>query len=310
MPILVQPVIPGPPPWEWPQRLQEMPSISYTDPGGQVTQFTDWERGWTVPPGPRGMDMPTWAISRDESPGIDGYALRQVRAQGKNIVIPIAFWAQDSRDAYLERRRGLIRSLNPKRGPGTLTLTQPNGDQRTIQAIYEDGLEGDETRDAAGARWCQTAITFSCPSPFWLGSEISRTWQTESGEEFYPILPLVVGASQVLGEVTVNNSGDDDAYPIWTIDGPATAITLDNHTTGETLTLTRTLTGADTVVIDTRQRQQTALLNGSTNLWPDLSDDSSMWALAPNTNELELTVSGSTSDTRIRMTYQLRYLAA
>jgi phage-related protein len=310
MPILVKPFVPDPPPWEWPQRLQEMPSISYTDPSGRVTLFTDWERGWTVPPGPRGLDMPTYAVTRDESPGIDGYAIRQVRAQGKDIVIPVAFWAQDSRAAYLERRRALIRSLNPKRGPGTLTLTQPDGATRTIQALYTDGLEGDETRDAAGARWCQTALTFACPSPYWLGSEISHTWQTETGSEFFPILPLTVGASQVLGEVTVDNSGDDDAYPVWTINGPATAITLTNVTTGQTLTLTRTITAPDTIVIDTRERRQTALLNDSTNLWPDLSDDSSMWALAPDLNDLELSVTGSTSDTRVRMTYQLRYLAA
>jgi phage-related protein len=80
--------------------------------------------------------------------------------------------------------------------------------------------------------------------------------------------------------------------------------------TGEVLVLTHTITVGDTVVIDTRERQQTAVLNGTTNLWGDLSDASTMWALQPGLNDLTLTVTGSTSNTRVRMTYQPRYLAA
>ncbi|MEU6058008.1 phage tail family protein [Streptomyces sp. NPDC047097] len=310
MPILVQPQVIEQPLWKWPQRLQEMPSISYTDPAGNTVLFTDWERGWVVPPGPKGLDMPTYAFTREESPGIDGYELRQVRAQGKDIILPLAFWADDSRAAYQARRRALIRSLNPKRGPGTLTLTQPDGATRSIGAIYTDGLEGDESRDAAGTRWCSTVLTFSCPSPYWLGPLVTQEWKTGGDTEFFPFLPLTVGDSQVLGAVTVDNDGDDDAFPIWTVAGPATAITLTNSTTGRALVLTRTVTGTDTILIDTRPRRQTAVLNGVTNCWPNLSTTSEMWPLVPDRNDLTLTVAGATSATRVGMTYQLRYLAA
>nr|WP_306283713.1 phage tail domain-containing protein [Streptomyces sp. Termitarium-T10T-6] len=151
---------------------------------------------------------------------------------------------------------------------------------------------------------------FRCPVPYWTGGEVTTEWKNGTGGDFFPILPLVVGDSQVLGSVTVDNDGDDDAYPVWTIKGPATTVTLTNVTTGQTLALTRTITGADTIVIDTRERQQTALLNGVTNLWPDLSDDSSLWPLETGVNDLSLTVAGSTTDTSVRMTYQPRYLAA
>ncbi|MFG3136134.1 phage distal tail protein [Streptomyces sp. NPDC048211] len=313
MPILVTPTtVPGEPqpPWEWPPRLVEMPTVAFTDPGGRVTTLTDWENGWVVQPGSKGLDMPGYAITQDESPGIDGYEVRQVRAQGKTISIPIAFWANDSRAAYLARRRSLIRSLNPKRGPGTLTLTQPDGAARTIGVRYSDGLEGDESLDAAGARWCISVLTFSAPSPYWLGDAVTQEWATAAGGDFFPFLPLTVGDSQVLGEVTVDNDGDDDAFPVWTITGPATAVTLTNETSGQTLVLTRTITGSDEIVIDTRERRQTALLNGVTNLWPNLSTDSSLWPLEVDTNQLSLTVAGSTSATQVSMTYQPRYLAA
>jgi hypothetical protein len=88
-------------------------------PGGLTTKLSDWENGWLLQPGAKGLDMPPTTSPTDESPGIDGYAIRQVRAQGKEIALPIAFWADDSRAAYQARRRTLIRSLNPKRGVGT-----------------------------------------------------------------------------------------------------------------------------------------------------------------------------------------------
>lgn len=311
MPILVAAAAPEQQPGvPWPTRINEMPQVSFTDPAGLVTEFSDWANGWVLQPGAKGLDMPVYAFTQDESPGIDGYAIRQVRAGGKEIALPIAFWADDSRAAYLTRRRTLIRSLNPKRGLGALTVTQADGTARTIGACYSAGLEGDESLDAAGARWCTGVLTFACPSPFWLGAEVTTEWRAAVSGNFFPFLPLVVGNSQVLGSVTVDNDGDDDAFPIWTVTGPATAISLTNATTGEVLVLTRTISVGDTVVIDTRERQQTAVLNGATNLWGSLSDTSTMWALQPGLNDLTLTVTGSTSNTRVRMTYQPRYLAA
>lgn len=317
MPILVAPApIPEPPetptPIPRPPRppAHETPQVTFTDPGGVATTFTDWENGWVLQPGAKGLDMPSYAVAQDESPGIDGYAVRQVRAQGKDISLPIAFFADDSRDGYLARRRAFIRSLNPKRGLGTLTVTQIDGEARTIGVLYASGMEGDESLDAAGRRWCINSIIFNAPSPYWLGAEVEETWKTGDAGTFLPLLPLVVGDSQVLGAVTVDNNGDDDAFPVWTIEGPATSVTLTNNTTEQTLVLTRTITSSDTIVIDTRQRQQTALLNGTTNLWPNLSDASELWALETGINDLNLSVAGSTTDTRVRMSYQLRYLAA
>ncbi|MFM9616865.1 phage distal tail protein [Streptomyces turgidiscabies] len=313
MPILVPSVyVPpvDPPGVPWPTLINQMPQVSFTDPRGVTTHLSDWESGWLLQPGARGLDMPGFAFTTDESPGVDGYQLRDVRAQGKEIILPLAFWVHDSRTAYKARRRGFIKSLNPKRGVGTLTLTEPDGATRTIGAYYTGGIEGDESLDAAGERWCINAITFGCPSPYWDGAEVVHDFKAASGGTFFPVLPLVVGDSQVLGEVTVDNDGDGDAFPVWTIDGPATSISLTNDTTGKELVLTRTITGADTIVIDTRERRQTALLNGTTNLWPDLSDASELWPLQEGVNDLDLTVTGSTGATSVRLAYQPRYLAS
>lgn len=312
MPILVGPVVLPPPVVSPPVALAplEGPAVTWTDPAGTVTTFTDLDAGWVLQPGATGLDMPEFSFVTDESPDIDGIAVRQVRAGAKSIVLPVAFWCDDGRAAYLARRRALISQLNPKRGPGVLTVIQPDGETRSIPAYYASGIEGNEATDQAGMRWSQNALTFTAPSPYWLGEEVTASWRVAAGGTWLPILPLAVQDSQVLGAVTVTSDGDDDAYPVWTVTGPATAIHLANTSTGETLTLTHTLTGTDTVVIDTRQRQQTVTLNGVTNLWPDLSDDSSLWPLVPGINELTLEVDGATSATEVAMSYRLRYLAA
>lgn len=313
MPILVPSVSTppveqqGPP---WPVLINQMPLVSWTDARGITTQLSDWESGWLLQPGARGLDMPTFAFTTDESPGVDGYELRDVRASTKEIVLPLAFWANDSRSAYQARRRALIKSLNPKRGVGSLTLTQPDGAARSIGAYYTGGIEGDESLDAAGERWCINTITFACPSPYWAGDTVSVDFKAATSATFFPVLPLQVGDSQVLGSVTIDNPGDAAAYPIWTVAGPATVITLTNGTTGKTLVLTRTITSSDTVVIDTRERRQTALLNGTINLWPALSDASELWALDEGINECTLTVTSATSATSVNLTYQPRYLAS
>ncbi|MEC4016103.1 phage distal tail protein [Streptomyces sp. H27-D2] len=307
MPILVgeQPVIPL-----FPPHIAEAPQMTWTDALGRVTHFTDWENGWVLQPGTKGLDMPSYAFTTDESPGIDGTFVRQVRGQAKDITLPIAFWCDDSRAAYLTRRRGLIRSLNPKLGPGTLTVTHPDGETRHISCYYTAGMEGDESLDASGMRWTMTTLTFNCPSPLWYGEPANLQFETAQTGPFLPLLPLRVRDSQVLGGVQVDNPGDDLAYPVWTLKGPATSITLTNSTSGLTLELAHTMTSSDTLVIDTREREQTVTLNGTDNLWPALSDTSDLWGLEADLNILVLTVLGADTPTELQLTYSPRFLAA
>lgn len=308
MPIMVGPRQEQPP--AIPRRVMEAPQVTWTDPHGRVTQFTDWENGWVLQPGARGLDMPSYAFTTDESPGIDGHEVRQVRAQAKEIVLPLAFWCDDSRAAYLRRRRAFIRSLNPKLGPGTLTVVQPDGEIRTITCYYTGGMEGDESLDASGMRWTMTTITFSCPSPFWAGETVHLDFHTQQNGLFLPLLPLRVRDSQVLGGVIVDNPGDDVAYPVWTLHGPASSVSLINRTTGQRIEFEYALSPTRTITIDTRPRSQTVVHSDGGNLWPTLSDDSDLWGLEPDRNELELVVLGSDTTTSLALEYTPRYLAA
>jgi phage-related protein len=287
----------------------EVPAVTWTDARGRTTELGRWDDGWILQPGVRGFDMPQYQFYTDESPGIDGNALRGARATAREIFLPITFF-DSSRATFMDRKRSFLQTLNPKLGIGTITATEVDGSVRTISAYYASGAEGDFGRDTSGMRWQTVGLTFSCPSPYWLGDSVHQEFGGEVIGDWFPILPLAVRDGQVLGETTIDNPGDDVGYPIWTITGPMSSATFTNSTTGQALTVSASLSGSDVLVIDTRERVQTAILNGTTNWWPNLDTDSVLWGLDPGVNEIDLALSGSTSASKVEIDYQPRFLTA
>ncbi|WP_371538369.1 phage tail family protein [Streptomyces sp. NBC_00466] len=274
-----------------------------------MTLLSDWEGGWVLQPGVRGLDMPGYDFYTDASPQIDGNALRGLRAQPREIFLPVVFFGPN-RAGFIERKRCFFRTLNPYLGLGALTLTESDGTFRTIEAYYVSGAEGDFGEDTSGLHWQVVGLTFSCPSPYWVGDQVSKTFSAGATGGFFPVLPLVVRDSQVLGDATIDNPGDAASFPVWTIHGPATSAVITNTTTGQSFSVTASLGSSDVLVVDTRERVQTAVLNGSTNWWPNLATDSELWALQPGLNDMSLTLVGTNSSTTVRVDYQPRYLTA
>lgn len=287
----------------------EAPDLSWTDVKGRTTLLSDWENGWLLQPGARGFDMPVPDLYRDASPGIDGDAVRGLRALPREIFLPVAFF-DTSRAAFTARKRSFMATLNPYLGPGILTVTEANGTARSIGAYYVSGAEGDTGQDSSGMRWQVVGLTFSCPGPYWLGDPVHLEFNAPASGNFFPILPLVVIDSQVFGDTTIHNLGDAAAFPVWTIHGPATSVEISNTTTGQSFSVTASLGSSDVLVIDARERVQTAVLNGSTNWWPNLSDDSALWSLSPGPNDISLAMVGTTTASSVHVDYQPRFLTA
>ncbi|MFI2757838.1 phage distal tail protein [Streptomyces echinatus] len=288
----------------------EVPSLSWTDRRGRATLLSDLENGWVLQPGVRGLDLPGYDFYTDASPQIDGNALRGLRAQAREIFLPVVFFGTD-RASFMTRKRSFLASLNPALGLGMLTLTEADGSSRSIEAYYASGFEGDTGQDSSGLRWQVVGLTFSCPSPYWLGDHIMRTFSTGASGSFFPVqFPVSVQDSQVLGATTIENPGDARSFPIWTIHGPATSVVVTNSTTGLSFSVTASLGSSDVLLVDTRERVQTAVLNGLTNWWPNLTTTSDLWALEPGENAVNLALTGTTASTSVQVDFQPRYLSA
>ncbi|WP_430376689.1 phage distal tail protein [Streptomyces sp. B1-3] len=287
----------------------EVPSLSWTDARGRTTFLSDWENGWLLQPGIRGLDMPGYDFYTDASPQIDGNALRGVRAQPREVFLPVAFF-DTSRAGFVARKRSFLKTLNPYLGPGVLTLTEADGSFRTIEAYYASGAEGDFGETVSGLHWQVVGLTFSCPSPYWLGQSVHLDYGAGATGNFFPVLPLAVRDSQVLGDTVIDNPGDATSFPVWTIHGPMTSAVISNSTTGLSFSVTASLGSSDVLVVDTRERVQTALLNGTDDWWPHLDRDSDLWGLMPGENDVSLALVGTDSDTVVQLDYQPRFLTA
>ena len=115
----------------------------------------------------------------------------------------------------------------------------------------------------------------------------------------------------MLGQVTVTNTGDVEAYPIWEVTGPGTP-TLANLTTGRSFGLATPLTAGETVTVDTRPTRQSVVDSAGRNRWPDLVTTSprQLWPLAAGRNALDLRLAGAGPTSTVILTYMRRWLRA
>jgi hypothetical protein len=120
---------------------------------------------------------------------------------------------------------------------------------------------------------------------------------------------VFLGASQVLGTVSITNPGNADTYPVWTITGPGGPATITNITYGESFSVTGTL-GTDVITVDTRPGQTDMRNQLSAPQWSRLGAGKQLWALRPGAQEVGLVVTGATSATSVVMTFRPRYKAA
>lgn len=296
--------------------------VSWISPAGKTTILTGWhgiDSGIMVKPGTRGLGMPTWQFYESTSPVFDGSTVHGVRANPRDIVIPLHVWGPD-RPTYLALFRALLADLNPQLGEGTLRFREHDGSSATIGAYYASGLEGDDNDDSTGRHWMTAAIVFHAPRPFWMGDAVSFPFSAGGGTpiNWYPFGPgITVSDSQIIGNLEINNLGNVHSYPVWTIKGPATGLGPFTHihpVTGveRSWQINKALAVGETAIIDTQEGVKTAILTpGGTNLYEWMTISSDLWELNPGMNTVQLSVPGASPGvTLVTLSYQPRYLAA
>src|SRR5690606_27294893 len=125
-----------------------------------------------------------------------------------------------------------------------------------------------------------------------------------------PMPPVLLTPSSTLGETTVTNSGNGDAYPVWTITGPGVP-TLTNVTTGREFSLAA-LSEGEVVTVDTRPTLQSAVDQLGNDRWGDLVKESprDLWTLVPGRDVLNLALESAEEGSQVSMVYHRRWLRA
>lgn len=282
---------------------------TFTDPEGAEWDWSNIspELGYFTTDQIGGWCSPPFEIVTDPMPR-GGELIRAIRSQAARLTWPLHVYG-DTHMQFLSRWRNVTRPvlMTARRNlPGILKVARPDGSARTIEVYYEDGLRGE-----GGQHWVSASpvLTLFCPEGSWKDTQqLVITRVTEPSSSFYSPW-LTVSSSQVLGSTVIANPGDVHAWPVWTISGPATAITATNTTTGESFTLTYPITLGQNITITTDRPTVRGPagenIAGSLN-WPGAW----LWGLAPGNNSVTFAVSGAGTGTQIQMAFYPRYEGA
>lgn len=284
--------------------------FTWVEPDGALTVLNDGtvlEVGWDL----QGRYMPPVEFVEDDVPAQDGSRLREVRVRPREVALPIDVMVADTA-ALRVLMRTLVRKFSPQRGDGRLRVLSADGTTRELWCRYRQGLELSEAFEA-GLGMQRTVVVLRAVDPFWYDlTPTAATFTSAAPVNFLgdPFLPIKLSSDSILGEQTVTNDGDVIAWPVWTVQGPATSVVLTNVTTGQVIDLPVALTNVQSVTIDTRPFFKTVRRNDGTNLYGSLTAASSLWALGSGgSTVIRTTVAGSTAETFVTLVFSRRWLA-
>jgi len=256
--------------------------------------------------GPTGRFMPPVDLVEQQVPFQAGTRLKQLYVKSRDIDLPLGITGTSKSDLRTQVRN-LLNMFNPLLGDGTLKIIAEDGSQRQIKCRYSSGLEIQET----GLFWQNVIIVLKAFDPYWYDpNPIIQTFTVGTPATFFPILPMRLTSSTVFTDTTINNDGDVESWPTWIITGPGDTIYIRNLSTGEFININYTLQPGETINIDTRLGKKTVTLGDGTNLYPNMSSDSSLWALQPGNNQIRIEMQNSQIASNVQLSYQNRYWGA
>ncbi|MEU4218119.1 hypothetical protein [Actinoplanes sp. NPDC026623] len=284
---------------------------TWTDPDGQVWQLsntddelgyftTDQIAGWGATP----IELVTDPLSRG------GEEVRFVRAQPRRITWPLHIHG-DTHLQFLTRYRNLMRAFTMtthRRAPGILRVARPDGEDnvREIECWYEDGFRGEP-----GQNWvyANPVLTLMAPDGYWRATQpLVFRYDYAPGRPFLRPYPSL-STSRVLGDMTIDNPGEVDAWPVLQLTGPASAFTATNPGAGGGFTLTYPLAAGQTVTIATNRpvvRGPAGENLAGALSWPRAV----LWPLRSGANPVTLTVAGAGIGTALTVSFRPRFEGA
>jgi phage-related protein len=259
---------------------------------GDTIQLDDGEL-FQLSTGFRGTGLTASDLRVTASAG-DGGVWRSTRKESREFDVPLTVFGSSRSDLEARLRR-LAKILSDRQGQPTLRAVYPSEEEWTIKVNYVAGAEttyGEEGRN----HYCQWTMTWQAPDPYWESNTlVAFSIGTGGGRGLLPELDeLQVSSSQALGLVTIENPGDVDAYPVWTIEGPSTQVEITLNGVG--FTYDETLVAADTITVDTKNA---TVLNGTTNKYGFLGAAPKLFRIPAGLSEISLVATGADGDTRI-----------
>jgi len=277
-------------------------TISLVGSNGDAIELGD-SSDFVLTTGTTGFGIAATQVRIDESAGPGG-VWRHTKRGVRDLDLPVAVFGTDREDVETKLRR-LSRLLQDTNGPTKIVANYSDGKSVFLQAHYVGGAETQFGEDA-NKTFCKWVIQMQAPKPYWETVAL-ESFQVGAGNTGRGLLPqlskLKVSSSQSLGAVIVNNPGEVESYPIWTLRGPLDTATISNGT--QSFTYGATIASGEIITINT----ETGLVTDSSNAnkYANLGPAPKLFTIQPGTTTLEITGSGSDATTVISCYYSPRY---
>lgn len=278
---------------------------TWIDPfGAQTILDVDWQA--------KGRFMPPPQFVTTKVPSQPGERLREVTHGPRKFTVRLVITAA-TEPLLRTAQRDLVDAMDPTQGDGIFRVQSPLGDVREIPCRYMEGLDLDEGTENSGITMQKADVSFFAADPYWTASsDTSMPFEIGETPTFFPFFPIRLTSSSIAVDTNVANDGIV-TWPVWTIAGPGSVITLRNLTTGSLLKLpTTTLGSSETLTIDTRPGFKTIRKSDGTSLWSDVDlSVSSLWPLVKGNNAVRLEMSGAIAGmSSLTLSFRKKYLSA
>lgn len=250
----------------------------------------------------RGIGIPPTDVRITNSAG-DGGIWRSTRRGVRDLDLPITVIGSDRTDVETKLRR-LAAALNDRRGTPKLIAKYSDGTSYDMEVHYTGGAETQFGAEA-GETFARWVLTLQAPDPFWTSQQLvsfSLGYDTSTTGLLPELSKLKVKTDSVLGTFTIDNPGDVDAFPVWTIEGKSTLTSL--SLSGVGFTYTESMVSGDKRIINTKTA--TIVDASGANKYAFLGTAPKLFSFPPGQSTISLSISSADSSSRLSGYFQPR----
>lgn len=294
-------------------------AISVVSAGGSLN--LDGSAGVRARLGVQGTGMAPVQIQWFEGAG-DGKSFRGGRTLGRVFYMPVKIYADEYDNTQQVRQRaallGQILALPnaPVRVQLDLDAGTPSGDKWWSDMVRVGGGDWDWATDTDGRSFLHQTYTLEAGDPYWTSLAQDSKVIEPSGVGLSLLGPgvslaqLRVASTSGLGEVEIHNSGEVQAYPVWTLGAPFNEFSLTSQY-GEVLEWSATRQGlpggtksTGSITVNTQTGEVTD--ETGANMYKGLEPAPQFWSVRPGTTTAEVLMTAATGASRITVVWNVR----
>lgn len=290
-------------------------SLAVASAGG--TLLLDGSQGVRAKVGLRGTGMAPVSNQWFEGAGT-GKTFRGGRTLARIVDVPVAVYAPpndwENRELVRQRFAKLATILSLANAPARLTMdlnTDANaGDEWYLDVVRTGGGDWDWERDTDGKSFIKSVFTFEAGDPYWTSVDQESKVISPEGVGLgilgagLSLVQLRVGSADGFGTTQINNTGEVEAYPMWTIEAPFASFTLTSQT-GQVLKWVGASTKS-TGYIRVNTQDGTVVDETGANRYEELDVAPQFWSVPPGTTNASVVMTSAGAGTRATVVWNKR----